>query len=68
MQADGYRLDAQREKLHKYVAYKDGITAGAYAGEGFSGKNIQGRREFQRMMNDIQNRKDGGSCVIRILS
>ena len=53
MQVDGYSLDAQRDKLRKYAAYEDVIVAGEYSDEGFSGKNIQGRQEFQRMLNDI---------------
>ena len=52
MQVDGYSLDAQRDKLRKYAAYEDMVVAGEYSDEGFSGKNIQGRQEFQRMLND----------------
>ena len=64
MQVDGYSLDAQRDKLRKYAAYEDMIVAGEYSDEGFSGKNIQGRQEFQRMLNDIQDCKDGVSYVL----
>ncbi len=49
VQVDGYSLDAQREKLRKYAEYEDMTIAGEYSDEGFSGKNIQGRLEFQRM-------------------
>ena len=58
MQVDGYSLDAQRDKLRKYAAYEDMVVAGEYSDEGFSGKNIQGRQEFQRMLNDIQDCKE----------
>lgn len=64
IQVDGYSLDAQRDKLRKYAAYEDMIVAGEYSDEGFSGKNIQGRQEFQRMLNDIQEEKDGVSYVL----
>ena len=64
MQVDGYSLDAQREKLRKYAEYEDMTIAAEYSDEGFSGKNIQGRREFQRMLNDIQEGKDGVSFVL----
>ena len=64
MQVDVYSLDAQREKLRKYAAYEDMIVAGEYSDEGFSGKNIQGRQDFQRMLNDIQNGKDSVSYVL----
>ena len=58
MQVDGYSLDAQRDKLRRYAAYEDMIVAGEYSDEGFSGKNIQGRQDFQWMLNDIQDGKD----------
>ena len=48
MQADGYSLDAQREKLRRYAEYEGMTVADEYSDEGFSGKNIQGRLEFQR--------------------
>ena len=40
------------------------IVAGEYSDEGFSGKNIQGRQDFQRMLNDIQDGKDDVSYVL----
>ncbi|MDO4522477.1 MAG: recombinase family protein, partial [Eubacteriales bacterium] len=64
IQVDGYSLDAQKEKLRKYADYEDMIIAGEYSDEGFSGKNIQGRLEFQRMLNDIQEGKDDVSYVL----
>ena len=64
MQVDGYSLDAQRDKLRKYAEYEDMAVVGEYSDEGFSGKNIQGRLEFQRMLNDIQEGKDGVDYVL----
>lgn len=64
MQVDGYSLDAQRDKLRKYAEYEDMVIAGEYSDEGFSGKNIQGRHEFQRMLQDIQDCKDGVEYVL----
>ena len=64
MQVDGYSLDAQRDKLRKYAEYEDMVVAGEYSDEGFSGKNIQGRHEFQRMLQDIQGCKDGVEYVL----
>ena len=58
VQVDGYSLDAQRDKLRKYAEYEDMTIVGEYSDEGFSGKNIQGRLEFQRMLSDIQEGKD----------
>ena len=64
IQVDGYSLDAQKDKLRKYAEYEDMIVAAEYSDEGFSGKNIQGRLEFQRMLNDIQEGEDGVSYVL----
>lgn len=64
MQVDGCSLDAQRDKLRKYAEYEDMLIAGEYSDEGFSGKNIQGRHEFQRMLSDIENGKDGVEYVL----
>lgn len=64
IQVDGYSLDAQRDKLRKYAEYEDMTVVGEYSDEGFSGKNIKGRMEFQRMLNDIQDNKDGVSYVL----
>ncbi len=33
MQVDGYSLDAQKDKLHKYADYQDMIIAGEYSDE-----------------------------------
>ena len=64
MQVNGCSLDAQRDKLRKYAEYEDMEIAGEYSDEGFSGKNIQGRHEFQRMLQDIQDCKDGVEYVL----
>ena len=64
MQVDGYSLDAQRDKLRKYADYEEMTIAGEYSDEGFSGKNIKNRPEFQRMMNDIMIGKDGVDFVL----
>lgn len=64
MQVDGYSLDSQRDKLRKYAEYENMEIAGEYSDEGFSGKNIQGRHEFQRMLQDIQDCKDGVEYVL----
>ena len=35
-----------------------------YYGEGLSGKNLKGRQEFMRMLNDIEDGKDGVDFVL----
>ena len=52
MQVDGYSLDAQKDKLHKYADYQDMIIAGEYSDEGKSGKSMEGRPQFQQMLQD----------------
>lgn len=64
VQVDGYSLAAQRERLRKYAEYENMTIAREYSDEGFSGKNIQGRLEFQQMLDDIQDGKDGVSYVL----
>ena len=49
MQVDGYSLDAQKDKLHKYADYQDMIIVGEYSDEGKSGKSVEGRPQFQQM-------------------
>ncbi len=63
-QVDGYSLDAQKDKLRKYAGYEDMTIVGEYSDKGFSGKNIQGRRQFQQMLQDVQNEKDGVDYVL----
>lgn len=64
MQVDGYSLDAQKDKLRKYADFQNMIIAGEYCDEGKSGKNVEGRPEFLRMLRDIEAEKDGVSFVL----
>ena len=64
MQVDGYSLNAQREKLHKYAEYQNMRTVEEFTDEGKSGKNVVGRLEFQRMLEKIRSRTDNVSFVL----
>ena len=64
MQVDGFSLDAQRDKLRKYAEYQDMVIAGEYSDEGKSGKSVEGRPEFLRMLRDIEDEKDHVSFVL----
>ncbi len=64
MQVDGYSLDAQTDKLRKYAEFQNMLVVGEYCDEGKSGKNIEGRPEFLRMLRDIEAGKDGISFVL----
>lgn len=64
MQVDGYSLDAQKEKLRKYADFQNMVIAGEYSDEGKSGKSVEGRPEFMRMIQDIEDEKDRVSFVL----
>lgn len=56
MQADGYSLDAQKEKLKRYAEYQEMIIMDEYSDSG-SGKNLAGRPDFLQMLADIEQEK-----------
>ena len=64
IQVDGYSLDAQRETMRKYADFQNMEIVREYSDEGHSGKNIRGRQEFVRMLNDIEDGKDEVSFVL----
>ena len=64
MQVEGYSLDAQKDKLKKYADYQEMIIAGEYSDEGKSGKSVEGRPEFQQMLQDIESSKDNVDFVL----
>ena len=64
IQVDGYSLDAQRETMRKYADFQNMEIVREYSDEGHSGKNIWGRQEFVRMLNDIEDGKDEVSFVL----
>ena len=64
MQVDGFSLDAQKDKLKKYADYQEMSIVGEYSDEGKSGKSVQGRPEFQQMLNDIEACKDNIDFVL----
>lgn len=64
VQVDGYSLDAQRDKLKKYAEYQEMEVVKEFSDAGHSGKNINGRPEFSRMLEDIANGEDGVSFVL----
>ena len=64
MQIDGYSLDAQKAKMKAFADFSDYEIVGEYEDAGKSGKSIVGRLDFNRMMNDIRDGKDGISFVL----
>ncbi len=64
MQTDGYSLDAQKARMKAFADFNDYEIVGTYEDAGKSGKSIEGRLEFNRMMEDIKLGKDGVSFVL----
>ena len=64
MQVEGFSLDAQRERILAYVKYREMQVVGEYSDEGKSGKNVEGRPEFRKMLSDIESGKDDVSFVL----
>ena len=64
MQVDGYSLDAQDDRITKYADAFDFEIVGEYEDAGKSGKSIEGRAEFKKMLEDIESNKDGVSYVL----
>ena len=52
VQVDGYSLDAQKSRMKAYAEFNDFEIVGEYEDAGKSGKSIEGRLEFNRMMED----------------
>lgn len=64
MQIDGYSLDAQKARMKAYADFNDYQIVGEYEDAGKSGKSIECRASFCRMMDDIKSGKDGVSYVL----
>lgn len=64
MQIDGYSLDAQKARMKAFADYNEYEIVGTYEDAGKSGKSVEGRLEFNRMMEDIKSGKDGVSYVL----
>ena len=64
MQIDGYSLDAQKARMKAYADFSDYQIVGEYEDAGKSGKSIEGRASFCKMMDDIKSGKDGVAYVL----
>lgn len=63
-QTEGYSLEAQTERLRKYTDYKEMEVVREYCDAGKSGKSITGRPEFQRMLQDASEERDGVAFIL----
>lgn len=66
MQTDGYSLDAQKARMKAYAGYNDYEIVSTYEDAGKSGKSIEGRLEFNRMMEDVKIWKKCSGCTFCI--
>ncbi len=64
MQVDGYSLDAQKSRMKAFAEFNGYEVVGEYEDAGKSGKSIEGRIQFNKMMDDIKAGKDGVSFVL----
>ena len=55
MQVDGFSLAGQKTCLTKFVEREEMKVVGEYEDAGKSGKSIEGRPAFKRMLEDIKN-------------
>jgi len=63
MQKDGYSIDAQKEAIKNHAKTHQIAIIGEYS-DVASGKSVEGREDFQRMMQDIRVKKDNVDYVI----
>ena len=64
IQVDGYSLEAQKERMKAYCKFNDFKIVGEYEDAGKSGKSIEGRTQFNQMINDIKLGKDDVTYVL----
>jgi len=64
MQIDGYSLEAQKARMKAFAEFNNYEIVGEYEDAGKSGKSIEGRIQFNQMMEDIRSGKDGVSFVL----
>ncbi|MGN1104913.1 MAG: recombinase family protein [Candidatus Coproplasma sp.] len=55
MQVDGYSLEAQKTCLKKFAEREEMSISETYEDAGKSGKSIEGRPAFKKMLSDIEN-------------
>ena len=58
MQVDGYSLEGQKNMLTRFADREEMIVVDTYEDAGKSGKSIEGRPAFQKMLRDIEDGLD----------
>lgn len=54
IQVNGYSLDGQKNRLVRYSDMEEMSIVDIYQDAGKSGKSIEGRPEFKRLLDDIK--------------
>ena len=68
MQVEGYSLDGQKNSLKRFAEREEMQVVGIYEDAGKSGKSIEGRPAFKRMLSDIQDGLDVDYVLVYKLS
>ena len=68
MQIDGYSLTAQKARIDNYAKSLDIDIIREFSDEGKSGKSIEGREEFKRMLDCIRAGEDIDYIIVYKLS
>ena len=68
MQVEGYSLDGQKNSLKRFAEREEMQIVGIYEDAGKSGKSIEGRPAFKRMLSDIQEGLDVDYVLVYKLS
>ena len=55
MQVDGFSLEGQNNRIIRFGEREEMVCVGEYEDAGKSGKSIEGRPDFKRMLADIEN-------------
>lgn len=53
MQVDGFSLDGQRSSLKRFADREEMTVVDIYEDAGKSGKSIEGRPAFKKMLSDV---------------
>ena len=68
MQVDGYSLEGQKNMLTRFADREEMIVVDTYEDAGKSGKSIEGRPAFQKMLRDIEDGLDIDYILVYTLS
>lgn len=68
IQVDGYSLDAQKNGLKRFAEREEMTVVDIYEDAGKSGKSIEGRPAFKKLLSDVENGLDVDYVLVYKLS